>query len=354
MSTKTKEQKGKGKGNIDIKIKEINYTKKKDLINSRLELDFSGKDINNVVLNTIRRVIIDNIPTYAIPRDKIIIEANTSVLNNDQLQVRLENLPIFGISSELFYLHQKYWKDINFTDKEREKHPDEKLVQLYVNVHNNTPNNLNVTTNDIQFLVDGDIVNSGYNPSYPIVLVQLRPNETIKCNMTAVLGTSEIKAGGAKWSATSSTAFDEINDMDDDNGAHHFTFFMESLGQLSEYNILIKACKFINKKMDDIKTEYERQIKSKELLPSSQMQLEIQDEDYTIGQILTSLLQEHDNIIFAGGGRPDHQIKLFRIKAKTKDNKDNVIDAFFDCIDKTKNIVEHLEDEFSKLSKSKK
>ena len=77
---------------FNINIIEKNYTPFEEL-----NLEFSGDDINNVLINTIRRIVLLDIPTYGF--DNLQVDKNTSVFNNDYLKMRLLNLPVQNISN---------------------------------------------------------------------------------------------------------------------------------------------------------------------------------------------------------------------------------------------------------------
>ena len=83
-----------------IKLKKNDWDK--ELTNSRLEFNITGKNLNYVVINTLRRVILSNIPIYAF--DKITINTNSSIFNNNYMRLRIENLPVIGIenNNEIF------------------------------------------------------------------------------------------------------------------------------------------------------------------------------------------------------------------------------------------------------------
>ena len=83
---------------FDIKIKEIDYSNFE-----KLHIEFSGKDVNYVLLNTLRRIIIQHIPTYAF--DKIDFIKNTSIFNNDILRIRYHNFPIQNIENNTVELY---------------------------------------------------------------------------------------------------------------------------------------------------------------------------------------------------------------------------------------------------------
>ena len=68
---------------IDLKLIEYN----KLLSESNLDLRVKGKNIDHVVMNTIRRMVLTKVPIYAFK--DIVITENTSIFNNNYLKVRL-------------------------------------------------------------------------------------------------------------------------------------------------------------------------------------------------------------------------------------------------------------------------
>jgi DNA-directed RNA polymerase alpha subunit len=59
-----------------------------------------GQDINYITINTLRRVILTLVPTFAFDPENIIIEKNTSVYNNDYMKLRLSSIPLINSSYE--------------------------------------------------------------------------------------------------------------------------------------------------------------------------------------------------------------------------------------------------------------
>ena len=66
-----------------VKLKKLDWDK--EVTNSRLELNVTGKNINYVVMSTLRRVVLTNIPIYAF--DKITINKNSSIFNNNYMKL---------------------------------------------------------------------------------------------------------------------------------------------------------------------------------------------------------------------------------------------------------------------------
>ena len=88
--------------NVNLKVLEWD----KEMNNSRLELNLKRKNLNYVVMNTLRRTILSDVPIYAF--DKITINKNTSAyLNNNYMKLRIENLPVIGIENNNVFYEEK-------------------------------------------------------------------------------------------------------------------------------------------------------------------------------------------------------------------------------------------------------
>lgn len=179
------------KDKFDIHIEELEHHKSNGLDSGWVKLQLSGNDLNVKICNALRRVVRTNIPTYAFPVGLIKIDHNTSVaFNNDYMRGRISQLPISGIKSELFSLHEKYWKNVNYADPNRLKHDDELHIEANLKVHNNTNEIMDVTTNDLRVFVDAKKVQM-YNTKYPILIIQLKPDESISFSARGALGVGE-------------------------------------------------------------------------------------------------------------------------------------------------------------------
>ncbi len=324
---------------INIKIKEVKYKKYDDLHESSLSLEFSGSDVNTSIINSIRRVSIDDIPMYAFPSELIKIEGNTSIFNNDFMRLRLAQLPILKLDSGLDVLDRKYFnQDLQFDDINYVKYEKEKLIEVYINSYNNTPENINVTTNDINYIEDGEPV-SKYSTKFPILLCQLRPNETFKAHMKAALSTGH----KSNLFAAASNAW-----YDDEDGK--ITFTIESQGQLTEYQILEKACKFILKKLSDFEDNFKEKLKeSPKYEKNSTVIFEFQNEDHTMGEILNNTFQDQEKIIFSGLSKPSPLERVIKIKIAS--SAENPLIYMLESIDYLKNVYNDILSEIKKLGK---
>jgi DNA-directed RNA polymerase subunit L len=315
---------------FDIKVKEIKYQKSDELHGSMLTLEFSGADINIPIINTIRRVSMDDIPIYAFPPELIKIEGNTSIFNNDYMKLRLSQIPILDLDSNLDYLDRKYINtNINFGDQEYVKYEKEKVIEIYINSYNNTPENMNVTTNDIKYIEDGEPVTK-YSTKYPILITQLRPNETFKAYMKAALS---IGLRSNIFSASSNTYYDENDGK--------ITLMIESQGQIKEFVIIEKSIKYILKKLDDFEDNFKEQLKeSKKYEKNSTQVYEFANEDNTMGEILNNTFQDHPKIIFSGLSKPSSLERLIRIKIASSD--ENPLEYMLESIDHLKKVYNQL------------
>lgn len=327
--------------NLDINVKEIQYIKQNKFISSQLVLEFTGNDINYVIANTLRRVSYDDIPTYAF--EYVNIEHNNSkAFDNDYMTVRLRQLPVYDIKNDLYYLHPKYWQNVDYYDKNREKHESEKLIEGTINVYNNTNELMSVTTREMNYYIDGKQVEYPHrDPDEPILLIELLPNQTFKCQMRACLGTGE---RDSIWFG-SKLAFYETDDVD----PHRILFTIESTGQIAEYELLVKCCRLIKLKLDSIGKEIDNRIKTKEIKIAPIIFIELVNEDHTIGNLINNALQDHHQIAFAGVSKRDHLVKQIRFKMACTDDVDSPIQPLFEVIDYLKDVFTNLEGQFIKL-----
>jgi len=305
---------------FDINTKVKKYEERKDFNSSSLCVEFTGKDLNYKMINTIARAASNGIPSYAFHPQLINIEENTCpAFDNQYLQLRLSQLPIYELPLDLIYLNDKFWKSYSYNDLHREKHPKEQEVKAYVNYHNNSNEIKYVTTNDLKLYVDG-VQHNTYNKEYPILLIKLRPNDTFKCSMTACIGIGEAHTI-FKASINSFATYSETN----------FEVNLQSNGQESEFIILIKSCKHIVKRLEDIKLQLENKVKNRELKNDKTILLTIDNEDHTIGELLNYELQNNSNL-YSAISKPNHLIKsiLFKIESL---KPEKILDDIFATID---------------------
>lgn len=290
---------------IDIKIKQIHKQDSKNLQASQLIIEFSGLTVNSSLVNTIRRLSYDHIPTYAFPTENITIEKNSSIFNNDYMKLRLSQITIPDINNNIYFLEDRYWKDINFNDPEREKHiDDKKILELYVTVTNNTNEIMNVTTEDVKIFENGEELKNKFDPKFPCLIIQLRPSEVFSCRCVGVLGIGKINN---IWAGASNCYYDELDE-------HKFKFTIESQGQMDEYEILHKGCKALKEKINIVKKVILDKYNIPQIKGTNKLKIIIENEDHTIGNIINEYLQNNKNILYSGMSKPDLLVDNIIIK----------------------------------------
>ena len=83
------------KKDINIKVLEKRGTIN-GLGSNFFKFKLSGSDINYVIVNTIVRIGLSLVGSYTFNPDFITIERNTSIFNNDQMRLRISNIPIIN------------------------------------------------------------------------------------------------------------------------------------------------------------------------------------------------------------------------------------------------------------------
>jgi DNA-directed RNA polymerase subunit L len=320
-----------------IKIKRVKHIKRKDLEESELVLNFSGNDINNTIINCLRRISFQFVPTYSFCYDTIDITKNTTIYNNDLLKNRLEQICIYlqNINEEnnVDILDDIFWRKVDYKDKAFIKHDKDNLkLELFLDVKNDTDNVRNITTNDCKFFVNDNEVNI-FDKRYPELLLKMKPKDIFSCRAFAVLSVGE---RSNIWSSVRNCFFEKL-----DNNSFNFT--IQSIGQLDEIVILRKTCKIIKFKINKIKEWISNQ-KDKNVDYNI---TKLKDENHTIGELIVTFMQGHNNVIFCGGSKPDLLINDYLIKTTTKNTK--YLNTFTEVLDNIYKLYDDIEKKFNKL-----
>lgn len=299
------------------KVSKITYkmiNTEKEIGNSRLEFKMSGTNIDYIIMNTIRRTILSEIPIYAFNEFKF--EKNTSVFHNNYLKLRLKFLPVWNIKNNIDYIKESVNQNIIIeSDNENddvELKVDEnmdmsslKQLTMYVNYKNKSSDIFTVSTANAKFYYDGKQIETPYKNPAPIV--KLQPNQEIIFTAITNLG---MEQENAMYSAVCVTGYKEIND-------NEFDFYVESRGQIDEKNILLIALKNINKRINNF-----LKVWNDELNPKLENKLEglivVNNEDNTLGNLISRGMQQHENISFAGYNLPHPLTKKIELHYKLK------------------------------------
>jgi DNA-directed RNA polymerase subunit L len=260
----------------DVSVKQLQY-KDKPKTDSYLELEFKGSDINHVIMNTLRRTILLNLPNYAFNPENIQIETNTSGYNNDMLRLRLSNMPTLNLEPSEDTLKL-------LDDLENNKNIIlDKTLSMVVEYENKTTDIVPITTRNANFFINNDIA-----PEYPIdfLIVKLKPNQKIKLVATTNLDIPK-KNDIYTSVAICTYEYEEENNI---------IFKLESRGSLTEYEIIKRACKIIIIKLELI---LDKLLKTN-FTNKSNGSIILEKETFTMANIITDGLQNHKNIEFAG------------------------------------------------------
>lgn len=325
------------------KVKAIQISKveqEKKLGFSILDLKIQGENINHVVINSIKRIIQSDIPIYAF--NDFDITKNTSIFNNNYIKNHIQNIPVWGIDNKIEeYIIQNLESQERFTETMGITNDDVELdveknintsalgkLTMYLDFKNNTKEVKSVTTDDANFYYkEGQIKSPYYNP---IQIVKLQPGQEIKLSAKADLGTEEISG---IYGATSVCYFRE-NKEDD------YNLIVESRGQITEKEIINRAIKILNKKLQKF---------NRNLPKNNGMEGVIltEDEDHTLGNIISYGMQIHPSVQFAGYNTPHPLKKLIEFHYKL--NTGNVNNIVKEIVSYYENIFDIIKEKISKI-----
>jgi DNA-directed RNA polymerase subunit L len=332
--------------NIDIKIKEVSKQEFKNLQASQLSIELYGKTVSLALVNTLRRLAYDYVPTYAFPNELITIDKNVSIFDNDYMRLRLSEITIPKISNKVNYLTEKYWKNIDFANPEREKHPDDnKILELYINVINDTKDIMNVTTEYVRIFENGAEVQHKFDPKFPLLLIQLRSGESFSCQCVAALSIGKVNH---IFSAAGNAYFDDRLE-EKDTKYTKYTLTLESQGQISEYETLYKSCIVMKEKLGETKKLMKKQYDSPMVKESTTLQIELTNEDHTLGNIINDFLQDHTEVLFSGISKPSLLIDTMVITLATI--KKNPLIPIIETIDYLVKVFDNIQSQIKKIGK---
>lgn len=337
---------------IDAKIKILNYIPSKEYQESEMQILFQGKSIDNSIINALRRISLEEIPTYAFHPDTFNITYNDTVRNNDMLfKTYFCQFCIPNLKHDVVILPRKYWDGVDYKNPKREKHSsDKKDIEIVVNVHNDTTVNMFVNTSEhLKYYEDGELIKNKIKKDQSELIAELRPNETIRFSAKAVIGVNVTKGNGI-FAAARSVYFerlDEEGSKNIDEDKVDYKLVIHSLGQLSELEIMKRSCKILVKKLDDLKTNVHDKVK-KVVDISTRLNLDIENESHTLGNLIQNKLQEHPKIIGASYTKRDLLVPKIQIQIETDTKKDDPVQILNQVIEDLKNLFENLHDQFKK------
>ena len=326
---------------FDLTIKEIKYQKSVDnLENNYLEINFKGKDVNYQIFNILRRILLRYIPIYAFDSNLINIKENNSVLNNDMLKLRLNNLPVLLSNLKNNINKENTIDKVYDLENKKFNYNDENSIMMYINAKNLENEIKHITTDDVEFKMnDGSIIESKNIYKRPILLVSLRKDEQVILTAKTSLN---IALNDGKWLAIK-TPCNYI-----ENDENNYNIIIRSRRQLTEYDCLKRCIKILINKLkmieENIITEINKIKKKNNIKEIFEGDILIQNEDSSFANIITYYLQLNKNVEYAGYKVESYLIMDTIINFKTL-NVDIII-VFKEVIDKLYELFKYINNQF--------
>jgi len=329
--------------------------------NNYVLFTINGKDINYIIVNTLRRVILTLVPTFAFDPENIIIEKNTSVYNNDYMKLRLSSMPLINpsyepnkmiikndssILSKVLELEEEantanFENKNNLTKEEEEKKKEnlKKLLdnlQISIDAKNDTSDIISITTDSVKFTIDNKQIKSIYPK--PILVLKLKPEQSrlhIKGEQfkATCISSLNIPLKNAMY-LSCLCSYDEVD-------PNNFELKICSFRQISEEMIINHACKIIIMKLERIKEKIINAIKkhnNEQVL--NEAKLIIENENHTMGNLITRVIQDHPDIEFCGYNVDHLYVNELTLRYKT--NGKSIIDILETSINYLINLYKHL------------
>lgn len=300
--------------NIDI----VSQNEDKSFRSNHLHMMIKGGKINHIIVNTIRRIILEELPAYAFDNNKITIKKNTSVYNNDYIRNRIENLPIPNIENNFDLKEYEMIRDIilnNIVDNEN-KDENYNLLNMYVKKKNETDEIMNITSNDCEFFMKGEKIDTIYDN--PILICKLKPEEEIE--FSAVINKS-MALKHSRYSLVGICCYEQINE-------NEYIFKFENRNQIKNKEIFNRACQIIIFRLEN----FLNKIKNKKFSSDKYGKIILDKESHTLGNLLSRGLQDSNDISFASYKKDHLLIEEVVIEYVTNTDK-----SINEILDKTVN-----------------
>lgn len=314
---------------------------------NKFSAQFEGKNIDESVVNAIRRCILLYIPIYGFYRTNIHVDNDRtkSMYNNDMIFNIVETLPLFEIPNlfdlenpELFlpddvmrsmfgrYIQTKY---IDVEEMERRDNepirtdPNKKQydIEISLAIKNTDREYLFVTTHHLVMRIDGKVVEN-YNKHPPLTMFILRQKEEMYFSAKANIGIAKIHAA---YEATTTAYHKQLSPT-------KYILNYKSLGQLDPNIIFNKSCIILIKKLQILSeyiTDKYKDFDSKDDFTT----IELIGAEHTIGNLLATILQKCVHVREAGYVMKHPLEGVITIKYRLQENsKKGSIIVLLDCI----------------------
>jgi DNA-directed RNA polymerase subunit L len=295
----------------DIKVERLKTQSPDEFL-----IKISGKVVDYSVVNAIRRCVDQYVPIFGFHRSGVKIELDKThcMYNFEMIYQQLETTPIFdldavnkfSLENPRTFLSNRVLRAIynNFMPKDfREDGFDDSAslpkVEVYLNTRNSTDSDIDITTHDLVFKVNGEVQNS-YKSRPPLTMLILKPNEDISLRAIANLGIAKIDA---IYEAVTTPLHEMINTT---------TYLLKynTQGQLKATTIFKRACMIMFLKLENLE-KYLEATYPDDMNISEEVKLELYGEDYTLGYLVATTLQKCIYVESAGGVDPNPNDNLY-------------------------------------------
>jgi len=253
---------------------------------NHLHIKIKGKSINHVIINTIRRIMIEEVPCYAFDINSINIKSNTSVYNNDYIRNRIENLPIPNIENNFDlneYDNIRHQLFSNIQIEENKNSNNYHLLNMYVKEKNTSDLITNITSEHCEFYIKGKKIKSIYKN--PILICKLKPKEEIE--LSAIIE-KNIALNHSKYAIVSICCFEKISE-------NEYILKFENRNQIKNKEVLIRTIKIIIHKLKNLLNK----IQKKTFSSDNHGKIIFKNENHTLGNLVGRGLQDNNCIDFA-------------------------------------------------------
>lgn len=301
-----------------------------------LKFKLSGSDINYVIVNTLSRIGLSLVGSYAWNPDFITIEANTSIFNADQMKLRISNIPIINsnykkpivpntpelvtkcvelevqANSSIFSSKKDSLQELEEIEAKKKELLNN--LHMYIEARNRTNEIMCVTTSEkfTSFFLNDKKIPDVYPRE--VLIIKLKPGEDFICSAVADFN---IPMYNSIYSAVTVFGYEEVS-------PNEFIISVESLRQISEEEIVSRCCGIAIEKLQSIQKIILDKLEITSVDNSNveyDAEILIENENHTLGNLLTRGLQDHPNISFCGYKIDHPEINELVIKYKTEGKK---------------------------------
>lgn len=291
------------------------------------EMDIFIPESRSVVVNTFRRVIMQDVPHFAFNPDKISIKRNTTAWHNDYLRLRLSNIPVYGLENNRMaytrFIHEHPKVVLGGTLDESTDGIGDDILAMSVNIeHSDAQTQCRmVTTSDCNFTINGRPITNPYENREMLICV-LRLGECIQLTAQSHMS---VPREHPRYATVGNVWFKEESDG-------HRLFF-ETRPGISGDEVLYRARDIILKKLNVIRLRTKEQGHLKVTKKGLAGEFQIEHDKFTIPELLSYFLQDHPSIVFSGY-RCDHMLgNLATIYFKCTEDIHKILDDVYKEID---------------------